>query len=311
MRAVHSCLRALAIAAVPMAFVACGGDDEATPPNTGESENRINWTSDPFEVPTGESFRCFYTDIVTDREISVISAIAKQGEGGHHVSLYYIDNPRQASSEPCSGTTEMLDWHFVVAGGAEGNQLGGDVPALADGLAMRVPEGKQLMVQAHYINTSGKAETQTDNLQVNLTDPAKVAAYAADFVVLIEQFQVQPHSQLEVTQTCVVPDDLNLAMLNGHMHEQGEHFTLESVDEDGNVLETYYDESWQPAYSSHPPSLRWTMEEPFVLTKGTRLRQTCKWNNTTDKKLLFPTEMCVGFAYYFPGESRVLCEMEK
>jgi hypothetical protein len=57
--------------------------------------------------------------------------------------------------------------------------------------------------------------------------------------------------------------------------------------------------------------LQYTMDDPFVLTKGTRLRQTCKWNNTTDQKMLFPTEMCVGFGYYFPGESRIMCEMSK
>jgi hypothetical protein len=253
---------------------------------------------------------CFYTDIITDREMSVISASAEQGGGGHHVTLYYVDNKRDPMAEPCSGTNEMVDWHFVVGAGGEGNQLG-DFAKLADGLAIKIPEGKQLMVQAHYINTSGSTKTETDKLKVNLTDPANVKSYAADFVVLIDEFQIEPHSEFEVTQTCTVKDDLNLTMFLGHMHEQGEHYTLESVDENGKVLETYYEEKWQPSFSSHPPSLQYTMDDPFVLTKGTRLRQTCKWNNTTDQKMLFPTEMCIGFGYYFPGESRIMCEMDK
>ena len=49
---------------------------------------------------------------------------------------------------------------------------------------------------------------------------------------------------------------------------------------------------------------------PLSIAKGTRLKQSCSWDNTTPQPLLFPTEMCIGFAYYFPGESRIMCEEE-
>jgi hypothetical protein len=295
--------------AMPLALSACGGDDGAaedtTPP--GSDPNVISWTSEPFDVPAGESFQCFYTDMITDKELSVVKASAQQGDGGHHVTLYYVDNQRDPHSFPCSGTQEMTDWHFVVGAGGEGNELG-DFITLDEGLAIKIPAGKQLMVQAHYINTTGAMRQETDQLRVHLTDPALVKAYAADFVVLNEQFQIPAHSPFESSTTCLVEEDVQLAMLLGHMHEQGQHYTLERVDEEGEVLETIYEEDWLPAFASHPPVLKYTMDAPYVLEKGTRLRQTCKWNNTTDKELMFPTEMCIAFGYYFPGENRIFCE---
>jgi len=298
--------------ALPMALTTgCGGDDGSettTPP--GSDPNVIKWTSQPFEVPAGESFMCFYTDMITDRELNVVKASAKQGDGGHHVTLYYVDNVRDPKTFPCSGTVEMTDWHFVVGAGGEGNQLG-DFAALADGLAIKIPPGKQLMVQAHYINTSGAMRTETDQMEVHLTDPANVKAFASDFVILDDKFEIQPHSTAETTSICEVEQDLKLTMLIGHMHEQGQHYTLERVDEAGETLEVIYDHEWKPAYASHPPFLKYTMEEPFEFKKGTRLKQSCSWNNTTDELLLFPTEMCIGFGYYFPGESRIMCERQE
>jgi hypothetical protein len=110
--------------------------------------------------------------------------------------------------------------------------------------------------------------------------------------------------------TCTVSQDLQLALLLGHMHEHGVHYTLETIDAAGAVIDTVYSEDWMPSYSSHPPILKFTMEAPLTFKAGTRFRQTCEWNNDTDKTLIFPTEMCVGFGYYFPGENRLQCDKD-
>src|SRR6188768_2829810 len=120
----------------------CGGTDETASEGDPPAGDALHWSSGPLAVPPGESFECFYTDLVTDRELSVISASAKQGLGGHHVSVYYVDTERPVGHEPCSGTTEMVDWHFVVGAGGEGNDLS-DFASLAEGLAIKIPEGKQ------------------------------------------------------------------------------------------------------------------------------------------------------------------------
>src|SRR5687767_3516968 len=103
----------LALIVAASLLIACGDSaavSEADP-------NKLTLELDPFEVPTGESFMCVYTDVITDRELSVVNAKGTQAAGGHHLTLYYVDNPREPHSAPCSGTTEMVDWHFVVGAG--------------------------------------------------------------------------------------------------------------------------------------------------------------------------------------------------
>ena len=53
-------------------------------------------------------------------------------------------------------------------------------------------------------------------------------------------------------------------------------------------------------YASHPPTLKYTTDAPLVLKAGTKLRQTCTWDNTTNNPVGFPREMCVMFGFYFP-----------
>jgi len=292
-----------ALAVAVSMLLGCGGSEGAS---ADEDFSKLSFEMAAIEVPAGESFTCVYTDVITDRELSVIAATGTQQAGGHHLTLYYVDNPREPHSAPCSGSTEMIDWHFVVGAGGEGND--GAFLDLADGLAIKIPAGKQLLIQAHYINTTGEAMTATDTMEIHTVDPSRVKAYASDFLVFDDSFEIAPNAAEESSMTCLVEEDVQLSILLGHMHEQGAHYKLESVDAEGNALETLYEEAWSPAYASHPPIQRYTMEDPLVIKAGTRLRQTCKWNNTTPDLLLFPTEMCIGFGYYFPGNSRLMCE---
>ncbi len=294
----------LAAMALTIFLFSCGGVDD---PGVTIDPNILTLESGDFTVPTGESFYCFFTDTITDEELSVVSATAEQALGGHHMTLYYVDNKRPVGLQPCSGTSEMVDWHFVVGGGGEGNSTDSIID-LADGLGIKVPAGKQLMIQMHYINTTGKEQVVNDKMNVQLIDPAKVKAYVGDFVVLDDTFDIPANGTLESTSICEIPQDVNLSMLLGHMHDQGVHYKLETVDAQGNLLETLYEQDWQPDYASHPPLNKYTMEQPLVLKAGTRLRQTCNWNNSTPNQLLFPTEMCIAFGYYFPGEERVQCK---
>lgn len=297
--------RFLGFLSLACCLVACGSED--VDPGTQVARDSLSWESGPFEVPAGESFECFYTDMITDRELSVISAAAEQAAGGHHVTVYYVDNERPVGHANCSGTTEMADWHFVVGAGGEGNQLG-DFAQLAEGLAIKIPAGKQLMVQTHYINTTGTPQVNNDKLLIKLIEPAEVKAYAADFVILNDGFEIPPNASLTSSTVCTVQADVQLTMLLGHMHEHGQQYTLEIVDELGETKETLYDEAWKPDFSSHPPALLYTMNDPLILRGGTRLRQTCTWHNNSADVLLFPTEMCIGFGYYFPGNDRIMCE---
>ena len=289
-----------------LAVLTVGGCSDGDSEETGEVTATISVELPDFSIPVGESFQCYYSDVITEKDLSVVSAGGKQVEGGHHLSLYYVDNERPVGLQECSGTTEMVDWHFVVGAGGEGNE---DAQlSLPKGLAFKVPKGKQLMVQAHYINVSGAEMPAADSMTIELTEAEKVEAYAADFVIDDDHFEIEPHSDFTSVMTCEVPQDLSLTMLLGHMHEQGAYYKLEQVDEAGELLTVLYESEWIPSFASPPPINKYGTDQPLELEKGPRLRQTCQWKNETDAKLLFPTEMCIGFGYYFPGTERVMCE---
>src|SRR5262245_51705458 len=115
---------ALAALSVTGIVVAAGACDESTPDDDGTdtTEQTITVELPAFKIPTGESFKCYYSDVITDEDLSVISASGAQVAGGHHLSLYYVDNQREPGIVDCSGSTEMIDWHFVVGAGGEGNE---------------------------------------------------------------------------------------------------------------------------------------------------------------------------------------------
>ena len=285
------------------ALAASGCDDESEPIGTSKDELEVKMPA--FDIPPGESFKCYYSDVITTEDLAVTGAVGVQVKGGHHLTMYYVDNHRPVGLQDCAGNVEMIDWHFVVGAGGEGNA--NDYIKLAEGLAYKVPAGKQLMVQAHYINVTGQNMPSADEMKLQLEDPAKVEQYAADFVVDDEEFELMPNAEMEKTSICEIPQDLQLTMLLGHMHERGSAYKLEVVDDAGKTVEVLYEHEWQPEYASHPPLLNYTKEAPLFFTKGTRLKQTCKWKNDSKDTLIFPTEMCIAFGTYFPGTERVTC----
>ena len=306
-------LRARALVfALPLTMLACGGSDESGSQDTGpdEDENSLSFTTGEFEVPPGDSFTCFYLDQFTERELAVINAAGTQGPGGHHILVYYADEAREPTHHECSDS-EMVSLHQISgSAGQDAISAEGSILGLPDGLALKVPAGKQLVLQAHYINTTGAPQKVTDVVKLRLGDPAKVKAYVNYLVTLDDTFKIEPQSKLTHTTTCTLDRDYDFAVVLGHMHELGKRYTLEVIDEAGKTMETIRDDEWQLSYSSHPPIGYFTMEQPYHLPKGTILRQTCSWDNNTAEPVLFPREMCLAFFYYFPGEEDIVCNMK-
>ncbi|MFO0590931.1 MAG: hypothetical protein U0441_25535 [Polyangiaceae bacterium] len=279
------------------AAMGCGGSET----NSGEARELVVTTPE-FEVPPGDSFECFYTDVRSPKDLAVTSAIGHQGPGGHHITLYYADEDRPVGHHPCSDA-EMLGLHQVTGASLDGEPTL-NVP---EGLATRIPEGKQIALQSHYINVSGKTEKVTDEIRVALADPSDIVAYANMWVLFDGNFKVPAHSQAVHRSVCTVAKDADLVLLFGHMHEMGKHFTLERIDDQGATLETLYDQDWASSYASHPPELRYTREKPLHFAAGTRLRQTCTWHNAGEEDAQFPREMCLSFGYYFPDDGDRIC----
>jgi hypothetical protein len=200
----------------------------------------------------------------------------------------------------------MATLRQIGAGGPEGVGAEGLV-ALPAGLAIKVAAGKQIVVQSHYINTTGAAQKFNDSITLHLAETKDVKAYANYHVIQDDEFEVPPQGKLTSQRTCTLDSDLDVVVLLGHMHEAGKHFTLERADGEGKPFEMLYDHDWTPESVSHPPVIKNTMEKPLHFAKGTKLRQTCSWDNASTNPLLFPNEMCLSFMYYFPDRGELFC----
>lgn len=271
----------------------------ATSPDEGPS---LTFQTDEFEVGEGDVFECFYTDTITDRELDVYEAAGRQGPGGHHVMVFYTSDVREPQHHPCVDS-EMVNWKMVA--GASGTGEG--VLSLKDGMASRVPAGVQMVIQAHYINTTGKPYAARDAITLKLREPGQTTDYVNYFAVFDGGFKVPPQQTYTSTTECTVDEDLQLVLSLGHMHERGKRFRLDVLGADGSVAKTLRDDAWSPEYTSHPPIDHYPRSAPLLLPKGTVLRQSCEWDNEGASALEFPTEMCVGFFYYFPGDGDKVC----
>lgn len=290
---------------LPLALLAACGGGAPSGPAVSLTADQLTIRTPRFTVPPGDTFECFYTSYVTEREIAPQRASGHQGAGGHHITVYYYSGtPRPAEHHPCTDA-EMVEWN-QVAGASEAGSGEEDL-GLPDGLAMRVPAGKQIVLQAHYINVTGKPYDVEDEVDVRLAEPAKLRAYAGDFVINEATFSLAPAVQTTRSATCTVQEDLQVVMMIGHMHELGKHFSLAEIDEAGETKAMLWETAWQPYYTSNPPPRRFPIDQPLLLKKGTRLRQTCSWDNTTSDTLIFPREMCVGYMYYYPDRGRLFC----
>ena len=294
-------MRALIIAA--LAAAGCGGDDDGG--GYTITDTMLSFETGDFEVAQGDAFECFYTDVVTDRELAVRGAAGEQLSGGHHVTIYYTELTKDPQHHPCIDA-EMADWRMIGGGGDEAEAAISKL-RLPEGLAIRVPAGSQIVLQSHYINL-GERFTANDSASLELIPTGSVRDYVNQFVFNDVGFAVPPHEELESVSTCTVPTDVDVIRLLGHMHEWGTYYKLERLDGDDQPVETVIEKQWEPVFASDPEILTFEPDAPKHIAAGTRLRQTCRWFNDTEDPILFPREMCLAYGLYFPDDGEIFCD---
>lgn len=220
-----------------------------------------------------------------------------QGKYGHHVVLLAqkADDPTPAGQMyDCSKMTNFEPFAIPLDA----------VPA---GYGTSLPKGKKLIIQFHYLNAGDKPLLVRDVIRLKkmaLTDVQKwTSVYATNQV----GFEIPPHAVgHKVTFDCALPQDVELIAFGGHMHEWGAKFKAELGPAGGAMTELYAVNQWKADYRDSPP-ISLFQTAPKNLTQGTVLRTTCEWNNDTDRKLVFPEEMCATFGFVAGVKDPVVC----
>lgn len=288
---------------------ACGGTDESGAPADGaafgESEVPAGYQRfrpEPITVEPGESgLWAQWVAAPFDRDVDVVDIIGEQDKGGHHALMYASFVDEEIGFTRLWQDADQLTTRFIGGVGGEG---GANVP-LPEGVVFRVPKGQSLLVQTHYINTTSEPIVGRSYLDVRYEDADPSRLVAAIFSNTRTSVSVPPLQESSMTVDCVVQEDVKFVMWANHMHELGKSVLTAVVDPAGDI-EMQRDDQWDYEWQSNPNFRRHDAADPFVLAKGSTLRTTCSWDNTTEKPVSFPDEMCVFFGFLL-GDKDISC----
>jgi len=218
----------------------------------------------PFDVPAEGvvDYQRFVvnTHWTEDKYITAAEARPDNRSVVHHILVYII--------QPGS---KLADNRKVLVGYAPGS-----LPVmLTDGIALHVPAGSRLLFELHY-TPNGTPQSDASYVGVCFTEKEKVTRLAQGRMAIQHDFRIPPGADAHpVTATYQSRNDEVLLSMTPHMHLRGKAFRYEARYPDGTseiLLDVpRYDFNWQ---------LKYVLEEPKLLPKGTTLICTALYDNS-------------------------------
>jgi hypothetical protein len=234
---------------------------------------------------------CTFTDVILDEATIFGESFGAQSPQGHHGILQYTTNPQ----EPHTGSCGAMEGNMLL-GGTGGKEVA-QTQRLPENFGVEVPAGAQLVINHHWINVSSKAvRGQTQMLARSLARGGDTVL-AGNLPMVGFGWEIPANDELTYTSECKYGEDVPYVLALGHMHEYGNHVTIE-VQRAAGGTETLIDENWTPdSATTAGGGTIFSLEEPFVIHKDDTVRLTCNWRNDTSEVIGFPREMCIFFGY--------------
>lgn len=299
----------LALCAVPLVL---GCNHETTTETTGDQDvldvrvpippadpAYVDFVSGELEIPAGEE-RMLCTHFHYDGpDMAFDLQEGLQGKFGHHAVLLTAKKPLPpGTSEDCSDVSDMAKYDAFTVGGQE-------LPA---GYGVFLPAGRDLVLQAHYLNTGTKAILIRDVARLRKIAMENVKEWAAIYVTNSLNLNLPPSQKTTIEFDCTVEKDVRLLFVGGHMHEHGSAVELR-YGPDADHLETMFrTDPWEAQYRDDPPMTLF-LQNPKPLPQGTLLHTKCEFNNATPEEISFPKEMCVSFGYAAGSKEPTVCSV--
>ena len=234
-------------------------------------------------IQPGED-KMFCRDFVYDGpDIAYSDIITMQGKFGHH--LIPLAKPATSPVKEDYDCSKMTNFEPLTI------PLGDKYP---EGFGTFLPKGKVVVLQMHYVNTSSTPIRVRDVLRLKKKDISTVTNWTSALITANSEIVIAPGERdHKMVFDCTVPKDFDALMLGGHMHENGASFKMEIGPDADHLTAQYSVDQWKPEYRDSPP-VNLYLTKPFKIMAGSLIRTTCVWNNTTDKEIKFPTDMCIG-----------------
>ncbi len=278
-------------------------DDDPTPPDAmplpegWEALISSSWT-----LPPGETYMCERLTVTEDVWIKSFRATAPLGS--HHTVLTVGDPDGPDGPFACGAGTNQP---AMVYGAAVGTN---DI-TMPDGVAVKVPAGKQLLLNLHLYNTNPSEDlVGTSEVLIERVPAAEVGSVVEAEIVLMGpvNFTVAEGTDT-VTGGCTMSQPATLFMVNPHMHQLGTHALVTARRAAGDVV--MHDGPYSFAEQRYYPI------DQLELAAGDRVEIVCTYDNDTGSPVPFgdssDDEMCFASTYRYPavggGSFGIVCPL--
>jgi hypothetical protein len=290
-----------AVAVAVSCLFSCGRPPEnvrdVRVPIPAKNDALIDFVTPEVTIMPGED-KMLCATLTYDGETTAFTKVESlQGKFGHHVVLL------AQKADDTRGPGEVYDCSKMT----NFEPFAIPLNAVPAGYGTSLTAGKKLIIQFHYLNAGETPLLVRDVIRLTKMPVANVTKWTSVYATNEVGFKVPPRAtDFKATFDCELPQDVELIAFGGHMHEWGSKFKADLVDGAGAATELYSVGSWKADYRDSPP-INLYQSAPKPLTKGTILRTTCEWNNTTDRELSFPEEMCATFGFVAGVKDPVVC----
>jgi hypothetical protein len=292
---------------VPLLFVAgCGGeagdrgaaaalgdsgagDTGTVIPGTviGPENGQVTIVTTPRTVAPGEeAFLCQDFANPFGETVGVVRSHSTM-TSSHHMFVFFDPIGGNGSLEDCSGLEYTKTLHA--------SQTSDSVTSYPPGVGVQVTLGTGLRVLAHYLNTTDEPVEAKVTVTFDFVPLDQIELHAGPLFFNNFSISVPPNGVGQASETCEVPNDIQITEVVSHMHKQGVHFVAKT--DTGQLL--YEGSDWdEPTPAKFDP--------PLALPKGTKITYTCDYENPTSQWLDFgesasTNEMCILSGTYYPA----------
>ena len=259
----------------------------------------------PFNVKTNFERELYsYKLLGNQQDIYVNRIETAMRSGTHHLILYdFKDNAdlpqtdilrdiRNENGQPIMSTLQSLEDQVFMFG----TQFRRTDYSYPDGVAQKIPAGKGLDLNSHYVNYG--AEDITGEVYVNLhtIDQSQVQHEAKNLFLNKANINLPANQVTTLSADYSFNDDRSIFMLTAHAHQYMTEFKIFIKGGPRDGEQVYFTRDWE-----HPEIKEFN--PPLVLKPGEGLRGEATYNNTNDETLRFgllsTDEMMIIFGAYY------------
>ncbi len=276
---------------------------------TDAPKDVVGFTAELSVAAGEETVQCKFVAMPDDRgAMAVRTTEHTYTQGSHHFLLFRTDLTEiptggDVLSECDEGEVSWMRNVRGVVYAAQDEKGGFQFP---DRVGMSFEPGEVMLMQSHYLNTTGSELAARIDVELELIDPAGIDEEAGIIFYYNPKISVPPMGTGSATLTCPVTSDINLAFVSSHMHKRGSGFVAST--DDAAAMKALGGPLYTTQEWGEPLPRVFGEAEPLALAQGSSISYTCDFDNPDPLTVVQgpsadTNEMCMFIGMYWPREN--------